>query len=64
MLNITQAIFTLLIIAYVVIAPKYARNFYHVYIECLLEFSLAVLWLASFAGLANWVHILQFVSSN
>lgn len=41
------------------VSPKYARNFYHVYGETILEFLLAVFWLASFSALASWIGALD-----
>lgn len=42
-------------IAYDIIGPRWASNFYHVYTETVLETLLTVFWLVSLAGIAAYV---------
>jgi hypothetical protein len=54
-----QVVFTLIIVAYDIVAAWVAKTvtaqFYHIYGETFLEFLLLVFWLASFAGMAAYV---------
>jgi hypothetical protein len=44
-----------LIFTYVLVAPKRAPQFYHVYGELALEAILVIFWLTAFAGMANYM---------
>ena len=46
---------SVLIFAYVLIAPKRAPQFYHVYGGLELEVLLVIFWLAAFAGTADFI---------
>lgn len=48
-------ILTLIVLPYTFIAPRLARNFYHVHVEVILEFFLAFFWLISFAYMADYI---------
>jgi hypothetical protein len=54
-------ILTLIVLPYTFIAPRLARNFYHVHVEVILEFFLAFFWLISWAYMADYVATIAWV---
>jgi hypothetical protein len=54
-LNMFSAILTIIIVPYTSIAPRRLPNFYHVYVEVVLEFFLFFFWFVSFASMADYV---------
>lgn len=53
----------MIVVAYDIIAPNWASNFYHVYTETILEALLAIFWLVVLAGVAAYVSGLGSLSS-
>jgi hypothetical protein len=56
-------ILTLIVLPYTFIAPRLARNFYHVHVEVILEFFLAFFWLISWAYMADYVATIAWADN-
>jgi hypothetical protein len=56
-------ILTLIVLPYTFIAPRLARNFYHVHVEVILEFFLAFFWLVSWAYMAEYVATINWLDN-